>query len=152
MSNLIYSAYAGDIIGFMVPHVRGFVDVIGDGNCGYRVVALHVYGNENLWKTVRQECYLELNSRRELYERVLTMTVQEIAFKICHWTDGGCTNAHWFEFPDIGHIVATRYNIVVVSYGLTGGVLALPAIVDPGAGPPKSTLVVGHVGNHFIKV
>lgn len=152
-TNILGSVYRGHLVRFIVPYVSGFTDVIGDGNCGYRVVALHVYGDENEWTRVRNECFIELRSRPALYDKVIPSDTTQLANKIAHWTDGYCSPYHWFEMPDIGHIVSTRYNIVVVSYGSHGAITTFPVIVEPGVGlPPTTPLVMGHIGAHFIMV
>ncbi|GAB2294178.1 hypothetical protein Dimus_038284 [Dionaea muscipula] len=44
--------YAADMSPGVLPYIRGFVDVIGDGNCGFRVIALSKYGDEHMWDQV----------------------------------------------------------------------------------------------------
>jgi hypothetical protein len=45
---------------FMQPYIDDIIDVVGDGYCGYRVVALHEGGNEDDYDLVK------LNMTREI--------------------------------------------------------------------------------------
>ncbi|KNA08912.1 hypothetical protein SOVF_158450, partial [Spinacia oleracea] len=47
--------WVSDLPFYIVPHINYIHDVIGDGNCGYRVIARWTYGDEHRWPTIRQE-------------------------------------------------------------------------------------------------
>ena len=42
-------------------------DVTGDGNCGYRAIALQLYSNEEKYDTIRKAVYNYLEPRKNLY-------------------------------------------------------------------------------------
>ncbi|GAA0167208.1 hypothetical protein LIER_22191 [Lithospermum erythrorhizon] len=58
----------------------------------------------------------------------------------------------WMSLPELGHIIATAYNIVFVSYGIHVGYTFLPIIVDDDIESPTRTLIIGfiHQARHFI--
>ncbi|KAI5653161.1 hypothetical protein M9H77_30348 [Catharanthus roseus] len=71
-------------------------NVIGDGNCGYRVVADFVFGDEHQW------------SEDKLASG---------------WT---CAYAHWFKTPDLLYIVANAFNLCVILIAQLSSTTMLP--------------------------
>jgi hypothetical protein len=55
---------------FMQPYIDDIIDVVGDGYCGYRVVALHEGGNEEDYDLVKLNMTREIKLHRKLYEKV----------------------------------------------------------------------------------
>jgi hypothetical protein len=55
---------------FMRPYIDDIVDVVGDGFCGYRCVALDYCGNQDDYELIKCHMLKELNSHKELYKRV----------------------------------------------------------------------------------
>ncbi|KAK9689139.1 hypothetical protein RND81_09G037800 [Saponaria officinalis] len=51
----------------MVPWVIDWVNVKGDGNCGFRCLALDIYGDENEGLKVRHDLLGELKDNKEFY-------------------------------------------------------------------------------------
>ncbi|CAI9102761.1 OLC1v1001081C1 [Oldenlandia corymbosa var. corymbosa] len=52
----------------MIPYISGYVDVLGDGNCGFRVMASHLFGSEHQWHNSRRIGADELEERPDLYD------------------------------------------------------------------------------------
>ena len=137
---------------FIIPYIGGITNVKGDGHCGYRAVALQIYGDEESWGRVRSECYTEVRDHQELYERVLSwIPVSELLCKLA-WYEPWVPEYYWMTLPEVGHIIATRYNVAFISYGSSGGNLCLPVTVRAGVQPPTDTVVLGQVPAHFIAV
>ncbi|GAA0138516.1 hypothetical protein LIER_00247 [Lithospermum erythrorhizon] len=138
---------------FIIPFIRDFFYVKSDWNCGYRVVAFHLWGDEDRWLEVRKECYRELNHRKDLYNRIFgnLSSVDDILNKI-EWEGTNAPIDKWMTLPELGHIIATTYNIIFVSYGIHGGYTFLSIIIDDDIESPKRTLVIGfiHQVRHFI--
>ena len=153
--DLSTSIYARDLIPFIVPFVESYEDVIGDGNCGYRCVALYVYGDQELWPKVRSECCQELLKHQDLYQAVISyVPTDEVFDKIAWYGPDFAPKVHWLSLPTIGHIIATCYNVVLVSYSYHGACTCLPVIVPDGVGPPTGTIVLGHssTAEHFFLI
>ncbi|GAA0176394.1 hypothetical protein LIER_29397 [Lithospermum erythrorhizon] len=74
------SSYSADLMSFIIPFVDGFVDVKADGNCGYRDVALHIYGNENESARVRKECCMELHQCKDFYQKIMPYEDLNVSF------------------------------------------------------------------------
>lgn len=52
-----------DIPHGIVDYIEDVIDVMGDGHCGYRAVAIGLGWNEDRFFEVREKCYLELYSK-----------------------------------------------------------------------------------------
>ncbi|KAG9143067.1 hypothetical protein Leryth_006329, partial [Lithospermum erythrorhizon] len=96
-------------------------------------VALHIYGNEKEWARVRKDCCLKLDSRRDFYAQLMPwIDVDSLYKQIAYFEDGFAPRAHWMSLPEVGFLVATKYNVVLVSYGFVCGITCLPGIVPDG--------------------
>ncbi|CAA0831885.1 Unknown protein [Striga hermonthica] len=47
---------------FILPYIEGYLDVVGDGNCGFRVIADCVLNDQNQWMDIRRQVVDELLS------------------------------------------------------------------------------------------
>ena len=82
----------------MVFYIRDIFDVIGDRNCGYRVVAHQIYGTQDAWVRVRKECFWELTRRKQLYASLFGVSdVDEYLDNISYYNDDGdvAPLRHW---------------------------------------------------------
>jgi hypothetical protein len=105
---------------FMQPYIDDIIDVVGDGYCGYRVVALHEGGNEEDYDLVKLNIVREIKLHRKLYEKVFAGKERvDYIIEALHQSKK-CTKhgvaplKKWLTFPDIGHVIATYYNKVLV--------------------------------------
>ncbi|RIB10933.1 hypothetical protein C2G38_2204787 [Gigaspora rosea] len=55
------------ILKFMRENVAAYFDVTGDGNCGFRAIALSVKKSEECWVDIRKHIYNELCNRKSHY-------------------------------------------------------------------------------------
>ena len=105
---------------FLIPHIMSYVDVIGDGNCGYRCVAQVIYGDENQWLDVRRELHNHLWGRWALYVRVFgekdagDRYASRVLASICHFVNEGAPHNRWMTLSDMGLIIATHYSAIVL--------------------------------------
>ncbi|XP_020255315.1 uncharacterized protein LOC109832304 [Asparagus officinalis] len=142
------------------PYIRKYIDqctdVAADGNCGFRAVALAIYGTEDDWVKVRQDLVADLQNRSALYARILggrsarSSNVTNLIQSIAHY-HGPADDDYWMAVPDCGHVIATTYNVVFMTFSEHGGNTCLPAILDETQGPPTRKVVCGHLSNdHWI--
>lgn len=140
---------------YIREYIESYTDVVGDGNCGFRVVALAVLGDEDQWRTIRSDMLGDLRERRELYDNVIggLTTMSSLDQTINHF-DGPCSPANYFSVPDCGYVAATTYNIFIMTFGETGGYLCPPVALKPYRALPSARVVLGHVNNynHWILV
>lgn len=147
---------------FMRPYIDDIVDVVGDGFCGYRCVALDHCGNEDDYELIKCHMLKELNLHKELYKKVF---VSERRFNYIkdalHPPKRRVLPGHvapiekWMTFPDMGHILATHYNKVIVELTAPGDRVSetfFPLRGSPPSDPAKNILCLGLVPGHFVLV
>ncbi|KAI5656527.1 hypothetical protein M9H77_25320 [Catharanthus roseus] len=77
-----------------------------DDNCGFRVVANFLFGDENHWSEVRRQMTFDL----QLHLNVIQRT---------QWFDGPAPQEHWLEIPDQLYVIANTFNFCVVLIATT---------------------------------
>ncbi|CAG8584967.1 20804_t:CDS:2, partial [Gigaspora margarita] len=66
-----YKLYEANIHQFMREHVLAYLDVVGDGNCGFRAIAVSIRKPEECWPEIRKIIYNELCIRKSHYIQLL---------------------------------------------------------------------------------
>ncbi|KAI5678282.1 hypothetical protein M9H77_09232 [Catharanthus roseus] len=124
--------YTNAFPAFIYPFISNWKNVIGDGNCGYRVVANFVFGDEHQWP-----------------ERNVLMS--SFTGYIGQWIDLCCTQ-HWFETPDSLYIIENAFNLCVILIAQLGSMTVLP--LYSYSDRPEGTLVIGLLTEerHFIQL
>ncbi|KAI5668492.1 hypothetical protein M9H77_18345 [Catharanthus roseus] len=105
--------YTNAFPAFIYPFISNWKNVIGDENCGYRVVADFLFGDEHQWPEVRRRILCELEHSTNLYVNLVGSEerVNELVHRI-HWpVDGPAPYAHWFETPYSLYIIANAFNL-----------------------------------------
>lgn len=143
----------------MLPYLEGWVDPIGDGNCGFRCVAEFFWGNQEEWILARTVIANEITRHPNVYSHIYGDQLENEVRRIT-WTGGRCTGDHWMAvFQDLFPI-ANLFNAVIMLFG-TGidGVGVYPCItVLPWSAPSTSTgpsreLALLTVGNyHYVRL
>nr|GEV14008.1 hypothetical protein [Tanacetum cinerariifolium] len=138
-------------IEFFHPHIIDFYNVRGDGNCGFRSVALGLGLSEDQWPQVCLDLVRELTAHRERYKYVFGYLGFDNIYKTVK------TAGAWMIMPNTGLVIASTYNLVVILLA-DGGSVGSNTICFPfWSSPPQSQLreniVIAHVnGNHYIRV
>jgi hypothetical protein len=146
---------------FMQPYIDDIIDVKGDGYCGYRVVALHEGGNQEDYDLVKLNMVREIKLHRKLYEKVFSGKervdyIIDALHRSAKGTKHGVASMEkWQTFSDMGHVVVTYYNRVVVE--LTSPINGVSETFFPlrssrQKDPSSRILVIGLIPNHFIYV
>ncbi|KAK2403305.1 hypothetical protein QL285_052758 [Trifolium repens] len=111
----------GEMPKFMHPYIDDIVDVVGDGFCGYRCMALDYSGNEDDFELIKFHMLKELNLHKETYMKVYSTErrfnyIRDALYPPKRKILPGhvAPMDKWLTFPDMGHILATHYNKVVV--------------------------------------
>jgi hypothetical protein len=146
---------------FMHPHIENIINVKGDGHCGFRAIAHHLGKSEEEHILIRTRLIRELNMFRNDY-----LTVFGSESRLKYISDGlyppktknesGIAPVEkWLTFPDMGHIVATAYNKVVVeltSHKIGKSETFFPLRGRPPPDPFSRIICLGLVPNHFVCV
>ncbi|GJX96423.1 putative ribonuclease H-like domain-containing protein [Tanacetum coccineum] len=133
------------------PHIIDFYDVRGDGNCGFRSVALGLGLSEDQWPQVRLDLVRELMAHRERYRYVFGSLEFDNIYKTVK------TVGAWMIMPNTGLVIASAYNRVVILLANGGSVgasaICFPLWSSPPQSQPRENIVIAHVnGNHYIRV
>ncbi|XP_012853005.1 PREDICTED: uncharacterized protein LOC105972586 [Erythranthe guttata] len=150
--------FTGFIPPFVVPSILSWVDVIGDGNCGYRCVAEVVMGSQDHWMKVRKALFMELSDRFEMYTKVYgggaegEQYVASMMSSLCHWTDTSAPVERWMTLSDMGLVIATHYNVMVLELSSRQNLTHLPLVSPDGAGQLSSVVGIGYeaTAKHFV--
>ncbi|KAL7601776.1 uncharacterized protein LOC111881990 [Lactuca sativa] len=74
-------------------------DVEGDGNCGFRAVAVCLGYNEDQWLYIRKQLLEELESQYYAYHRVFTYGFNEVYRSLCWFQSPAPSRRHWLHMP-----------------------------------------------------
>lgn len=148
--------HADRIPHIIVDYVLRVVDVAGDGNCGFRVLALFLYGNEEQWNDVRQQIITEIVAYPTLYAPVFIDGLTSAVKRICYFGTNN-NQSHWMQVMDDLFPICTMYNAAIFffQYGANRGVslqcaTALPLRAYGGAQGPTREMAILHLGNDFL--
>jgi len=135
------------------PYILDVVDVKTNGHCGYRVVAAELGMGEESWVVVRmnllkelsqwrQEC-VELFGGDERYEYLkksllvdhmsMVPTANTLSFVLCISSFNFVRHLYlqartdkWMTIPDMGYVIANRYNVLFVSLSMIQSLTIFP--------------------------
>ncbi|CAI9100060.1 OLC1v1036982C1 [Oldenlandia corymbosa var. corymbosa] len=153
------------IVPCMIPYITGYVDVLGDGNYGFRVMASHLFGSEHQWHNARRIVADELEERPDLYDFFFERDIPKHVHRI-RWYESPCSEDYYMiTFMDL-LVYATRFNMVIFLYGHgvrgqnmnTSLSTILPLIAPRGPnGPltgPVREIAIAHLGDykHYIRL
>ncbi|XP_028057844.1 PKS-NRPS hybrid synthetase CHGG_01239-like [Camellia sinensis] len=148
------NAYVAGFPPMLIPFIKLMKDVDGDGNCGFRAIAGLFGLGENDWVQVRRDLLLELNNHRDEYvvlygshERVKELTHILLYFENSAGFD------RWMTMPDMGHLIASFYNVVLYHLSLQQCLTFLPLRAPPVTLADRREIAIGFVNeNHFVQV
>ncbi|GJV07398.1 putative ribonuclease H-like domain-containing protein [Tanacetum coccineum] len=132
------------------PYVTELQDVIGDGNCGFRSVAVALGLPQDQWPRIRSDLVSELDCNRQKYKYIFGTTGYKKIYETVKKA------GKWMEMPNTGLVIASTYKRVVISLSHGGNVGGCTTSFPLWSSPPQSesleTIVIAHVnGNHFIR-
>ncbi|KAH1193258.1 putative protein FAR1-RELATED SEQUENCE 10 [Glycine max] len=141
---------------FFQGFIRDVVDVKADGNYGYRSIAALLGMGEDSWPLVRNELIKELGRWSHECMNLFGGTERFEQLKLSLLVDGFSKVSvdKWMDITDMGYVIASRYNVILVSLSRQQSMTFFPLRSQP---PPDSSghriICVGHVfGNHFVQV
>ena len=86
-----------------------------DGHCGFHAIAVLLGMSEHNWRDIRINLIGELhtfcNEYTELYESA--MRVNELIYTLSYF-ECVAHRQHWMTLPDMGHLIASKYNVILV--------------------------------------
>ncbi|KAL5127506.1 Protein FAR1-RELATED SEQUENCE 5 [Glycine soja] len=133
---------------FMHDFIDKIVDVKADGNCGYRSVAGLLGMGQDSWSVVRNHLLKELAKFSEDYIKLFGGTERFEELRMSLLVDGltKVTTDKWMDITDMGHVIASRYNVIVVSLSKQQSTTLFPLRSQPLANSSLGHIIcIGHV-------
>ncbi|KAF8412056.1 hypothetical protein HHK36_000009 [Tetracentron sinense] len=132
--------------------IQHAIDVAGDGHCGFRAVAGLMGMGEEGWRKVRIDLAYELQKHREQYANLFgdLQRVCELT-KILRCEEVHASPQFWMSMPDMGHLIASYYNVVLLHISKEQCLTFLPLWSQP---PTIHKLIaLGYIyKNHFVQL
>ncbi|GJZ76300.1 FAR1-related sequence 5-like protein [Tanacetum coccineum] len=136
------------------PHIFRINNVEGDGNCGFRSVAVGIDLRENMWPAIRQNLLQALDNYEMLFtEMWLGDGFQRIRHTVDHFGLRIAPRDKWMCMPDTGLVIASLYNQPVIFISPEQSNTCFPLWHGPDRPQPKRPIVIALVGGiHYINL
>ncbi|KAJ4715739.1 MYB transcription factor [Melia azedarach] len=135
------------------PYIDHIKDVKADGNCGFRAIADLMGFGEKKWSRVRKELLNELKQNSPHYSLLYgsDKSVKELIYTLSYFKS--CPSPdRWMIMPDMGHLIASAYNVVLFQLSLQQCLTFLP-LRKPVPTDSRKHIAVGFINNnHFVEV
>ncbi|BFG22361.1 hypothetical protein CerSpe_086350 [Prunus speciosa] len=107
-------------------------EVLPDGNCGYRTIAMAMRFGHNEWRRVRKDLLQQLHDMSFVFNKCIRehKRYNEIERALNYFDDGFAPFFYWMTMPHIGHIIATCYNVVLILLSMRQCLTFLPFSVQ----------------------
>lgn len=137
------------------PFITDVQDVKPDGNCGFRAIAVCLGLDEDAWPSIRRNLMEELDTYKKEYVEFYGRE------QWCHLNDsldffelGKATPyKHWMTMPDMGVLIASKYNVILHVLTVAGSMTHLPLRSSPPPWYEHVAIAIGYVNNnHYVKV
>ena len=128
------------------PYILQVRDVTADGNCDFRAIAGLMGLGEDLWPQVRTGLSKELVTHVEYYKQLYgsQQRVKELLYIILY--QGACPPYdRWMTMPDIGHLIALHYNVVLYHLSIEQYLTFLPLRSVPIPTAARREIAIGFV-------
>ncbi|KAL7219563.1 hypothetical protein ACSBR2_012589 [Camellia fascicularis] len=109
------------------PCIKFIKDVDGDGNYGFRAITGLIGLGKNDWIQVRRDLLHELHNHKDEYIVLYGSheMVEELTHIMSYFEDNPSFD-RWMTMPDIGHLIASFYNVVMHHLSLQQCLIFLP--------------------------
>lgn len=127
---------------------------MGDGNCGFRSVAVGIGLDENMWSKIRQDLLQELDNNELIYTAMWhNVDFQRIRDSVNFRGNGCAPRDKWMLMPATGFVIASLYNRPVIFLSVQQNYTCFPLWYGPNWSQPSGPIVIAHVrGDHYINV
>ncbi|KAL4568445.1 hypothetical protein LXL04_024058 [Taraxacum kok-saghyz] len=134
------------------PYISHIQNVAGDGNCGFRAVAVSLGYDEDQWLYIRKQLLDELHNKYEVYANVFSYGIEELETSLSFFQ----TNApreHLMTMPLTGFQIANRFGVIVIFLTKRGSITIFPLWKGPEEFPYHQMITISLVyDNHYVMV
>ncbi|XP_038698030.1 uncharacterized protein LOC119995588 [Tripterygium wilfordii] len=154
--NYSVDGYVRQFSPILQDYIKQVEDVIPDGNCSFRAIAVCLRLGKDAWATILYNLMEELNTFWDQY--VAIFGSEERAYHIQNSlnffaTDRGAPIEHWMTMPDKGLLIASRYNVILHVLNQLQSLTYLPLRSTPPPLYQHVAIAIGHVNNnHYVRV
>ncbi|XP_019184708.1 PREDICTED: uncharacterized protein LOC109179676 [Ipomoea nil] len=137
------------------PFIMQVQDVKSDGNCGFRAVAPCLGFKEDEWFKIRSNLIEELESHTMEYTDMFGTQGWYNAYNMLNFfaQDRCAPVEHWMTMPEMGVLIASRYNVILHVLSMAGSTTYLPLRSSPPPWYEHVAITLGYVNNnHYVKV
>jgi len=135
------------------PYVIGIQDVEGDGNCGFRSVAVAMGRNEEEWLAIRRELLEELNENSKQYKSIFDSEYKRLEESLNFFEYRAAPFRNWMWMPNTGLLIANKYNCILHYLTNTRCLTYFPLWSKPRSPKENHVITLAFVhNNHFVKV
>ena len=148
------TSYVDSLPQTLRPFIQHIKDVAADGNCGFRCVTGLLGMGEDNWVQVKIDLSDELQRYHEYYTLVYGREhrVDEIYYALSYF-DSNPSFDRWVSISDMGHLIASFYNVILIHISLHQCLTFLPLKSPLIPVPSRKVFTIGFVnGNHFVQV
>ncbi|KAI5680202.1 hypothetical protein M9H77_01429 [Catharanthus roseus] len=139
--------------GFMYDFIQNWNNVVGDGNCGFRVVSNFLFGDENHWAETRRRMSYDLHHHMNVYVQLFGSLerITELIRKT-NWKEGLAPVDYWMDTPNHLYVIANTFNLCVVLIAQFGSTTVLPLYSNMDC--TTGRLFIGFIAEqeHFIQL
>ena len=118
-----------------IPHISTVLNVLGDGNCGFRSAAASMGFPEDHWPIIRSEMVHVLMNEPRYQDKSFMDNAWDTTFdktlKSLQHKSGSAKTDQWFRVPDHAFLLAETYQRPVVFFSKSFSTLYAPQIKGP---------------------
>nr|XP_027192079.1 uncharacterized protein LOC113787271 [Cicer arietinum] len=135
-------------------YIEDIVDVVANGNCGFRAIAALLGWTEETWALVRSQLDKEIGLHKDVYSNVFDDNVESVRNSLKISKLGAQGKDKWMSLPDLGYVIATLYNVILVSLSRNLNMTFFPLNKSPSKETfGQSLLAIGFVNeNHWVQI
>ncbi|KAL5178062.1 hypothetical protein HKD37_08G023709 [Glycine soja] len=141
---------------FFMDSIENIIDVKTYGNCGYRAIAALLGIGEESWSLVRNHLHKELTSWSKVYINLVGGIERFEELKCSLLVDdlSKVTIDKWMNITDMRYVIASRYNVIVISLSRQQSMTFFPLRSQPPLDSSMHRVIyIDNVyGNHFVQV
>lgn len=128
-------------------------DVARDGHCGFRAIASLCNSDEDGWVKVRKDLINELTSNKAHYALLFGSynRVNQLHHAVNYFGSPCPDHEHWMTIPDMGHIIASCYNVILIHLSSVQCFSFFPLRTVPISASSPIEIATGLVNEHLCR-
>ncbi|KAL4558334.1 hypothetical protein LXL04_036532 [Taraxacum kok-saghyz] len=148
-----HSSFLNEIPSIFHPYITHIQNVMGDGNCGFRSIAVCLGYHEDEWLNIRQQLHEELRRSYHDYAKVFIGCDEIVTSLSFFFANKPAPPKHWMLMPETGILIANTYGVVVQFLTNQGSATFFPLWRGPNEFENHRVITFALVyNNHYVMV